>query len=50
MTGKWIRMNRILKEDGKTVIVAMDHGQFQGPINGIRNVRETLSNIIIGRP
>lgn len=50
MTGKSIRMNRILKEDGKTVIVAMDHGQFQGPINGIRNVRETLSNIIIGRP
>lgn len=50
MTGKLIRMNRILKEDGKTVIVAMDHGQFQGPINGIRNVRETLSNIVIGRP
>ncbi|MFA6657753.1 MAG: fructose-bisphosphate aldolase, partial [Mesotoga sp.] len=50
MTGKLIRMNRILREDGKTVIVAMDHGQFQGPIEGIKDVRRTLSNIVAGRP
>jgi len=50
MTGKLIRMNRILETDGKTVIVAMDHGQFQGPIEGIKNIRKTLENIVAGEP
>ncbi|HCO69911.1 MAG TPA: fructose-bisphosphate aldolase, partial [Mesotoga infera] len=50
MTGKLIRMSRILREDGKTVIVALDHGQFQGAIEGIRDIRRTLSNIVASRP
>lgn len=38
MYGKSIRMNRILnKSDGRTVIVAVDHGGIAGPVKGIEN-------------
>ncbi len=50
MNGKIVRINRLLKEDGKTVIVALDHGQFQGPIDGLRDIRNTLEHIIAARP
>ncbi|MFZ2636263.1 MAG: hypothetical protein WBH97_05525 [Rectinemataceae bacterium] len=36
MYGKDIRMNRILnKSDGRTVVVAIDHGGIAGPVKGI---------------
>ena len=50
MSGKVLRMKRIFKNDGKTVIVALDHGQFQGPISGIENIKKTLKNIVKGNP
>ena len=49
MSGKIIRMNRIFKADGKTVIVALDHGQFQGPIVGIADIQTTLKNVKCGQ-
>jgi class I fructose-bisphosphate aldolase/fructose-bisphosphate aldolase/2-amino-3,7-dideoxy-D-threo-hept-6-ulosonate synthase len=50
MTGKIVRMNRLMKDDGKTVIVALDHGQFNGPIDGIDSIQRTLTNIMAGQP
>lgn len=49
MSGKVIRTNRIFKADGKTVIVALDHGQFQGPIEGITDIQTTLKNVKEGQ-
>lgn len=50
MSGKTIRLARIFKNDGKTVIVAIDHGQFQGPMEGIVNLPETIRDIVSGYP
>lgn len=50
MSGKTIRLRRIIKENNKTVIVALDHGQFQGPIAGIENIEEILKKIVAGGP
>lgn len=43
--GERIRLGRIIKGDGRTLIVAMDHGSFAGPIKGIENPAETIEKI-----
>lgn len=50
MTGKTIRMKRIFRDDEKAVVVAMDHGQFQGPIPGITDMPQGIANVVKGRP
>lgn len=46
MIGKMIRMQRIMdRNSGKMVIVPIDHGISDGPIDGLINVRETVSTI-----
>lgn len=50
MSGKFLRMKRIFKEDGKAVIVALDHGQFQGPIEGIRDINKIIKDVVAGKP
>ncbi|MDD2531158.1 MAG: 2-amino-3,7-dideoxy-D-threo-hept-6-ulosonate synthase [Candidatus ainarchaeum sp.] len=46
MIGKMIRMQRIMdRGSGKMVIVPIDHGISDGPIDGLINVRETVSTI-----
>jgi len=46
MIGKKIRMQRISdRESGKMLIVPIDHGISDGPIPGLINVVETVSNI-----
>ncbi len=41
------RLARIIKpKTGKTVMLAVDHGYFQGPTTGLRNLRETISPLI----
>lgn len=42
MDGKIIRMNRIL-ESGKAVIVPMDHGVSEGPIDGLTDMHRMVS-------
>lgn len=42
MDGKTIRMNRIL-ESGKAVIVPMDHGVSEGPIDGLTDMNRMVS-------
>ncbi len=41
------RMTRIFKpETGKTVMLAVDHGYFQGPTTGLRDLRKTVTPLI----
>lgn len=49
MIGKEIRLERIIKRDtGKAVIVPMDHGVSSGPILGISNMKEAMSQVAEG--
>jgi DhnA family fructose-bisphosphate aldolase class Ia len=45
MFGKEIRMNRLFNGGKNAVIVAVDHGMFDGPIPGMINLRETIGKI-----
>ena len=46
--GKKHRLGRIFREDGKTVIVPMDHGVSVGPIKGIENIQQTVNTLLKG--
>lgn len=47
--GKDLRMGKIFRNDGKTLIVAMDHG-MGGPRRGIESPKKTIQKIIEGKP
>ncbi|MGQ9720282.1 MAG: 2-amino-3,7-dideoxy-D-threo-hept-6-ulosonate synthase [Candidatus Jordarchaeum sp.] len=47
MRGKDARLRRIL-ENGKAVVIPMDHGLTDGPIKGIENIRETVELVSKG--
>jgi len=41
------RLSRIIKpETGKTVMLAVDHGYFQGPTTGLRDLKKTVTPLI----
>ncbi|MDF3000573.1 MAG: deoxyribose-phosphate aldolase/phospho-2-dehydro-3-deoxyheptonate aldolase [Bacillota bacterium] len=42
------RMNHIFKEDGKTLIVAIDHGTYNGAAEGLEHPGETIEKIAEG--
>ncbi len=47
--GKQIRLERIMdRNTGRTIIVPMDHGVSVGPIEGIRNIKETVQKVAEG--
>jgi len=49
MIGKKIRLERIIdRNSGKTVIIPMDHGVTVGPINGLADMRTTVSKVVAG--
>jgi len=49
MIGKRIRLERIIdRNSGKTVIVPMDHGVTVGPIEGLADMRTTVSKVVAG--
>ncbi|HPC96985.1 MAG TPA: 2-amino-3,7-dideoxy-D-threo-hept-6-ulosonate synthase [Sedimentisphaerales bacterium] len=49
MIGKAIRMERIIDRNSqKTVIVPMDHGVTVGPIEGLVDMRTTISKVVSG--
>jgi DhnA family fructose-bisphosphate aldolase class Ia len=45
MAGKEIRMGRLFNRDENVVIVAADHGEFDGPIPGMVDLDKTLTQI-----
>jgi class I fructose-bisphosphate aldolase len=49
MIGKKIRLERIIdRNSGRTVIIPMDHGVTVGPIEGLADMRATISNVVAG--
>lgn len=49
MIGKKIRLERIIDRDShKTVIIPMDHGVTVGPIEGLADMRQTISKVVAG--
>lgn len=42
------RLHRIFRADGRTLIVACDHGMISGPDVGIENLGDTLERVIAG--
>ena len=49
MVGKQIRLERIIDRNSrKTVIIPMDHGVTVGPIEGLADMRATVSKVVAG--
>jgi len=49
MVGKRIRLERIInRNSGKTVIIPMDHGVTIGPVDGLSDMRSTISKVVGG--
>jgi len=49
MIGKMIRLERVIdRNSGRTVIVPMDHGVSVGPIDGLADMRSTVSKVVAG--
>ena len=48
MHQKTHRMRRIFRADGRTVIVAMDHASFMGPVPGLTDPVATVSAVVAG--
>ena len=46
--GKKRRLKRIFRDDGRTVIVPMDHGVTVGPVAGLVNMQETINKLLRG--
>jgi fructose-bisphosphate aldolase/2-amino-3,7-dideoxy-D-threo-hept-6-ulosonate synthase len=46
--GKNKRIKRIFREDGKTVIIPMDHGVTSGPISGLVKMQDIINKLING--
>ena len=41
------RLSRIIKpKDGKTVMLAVDHGYFMGPTGGLENIKKSISPLL----
>src|SRR2546430_15588880 len=47
-SGKTRRLARIFRDDGKTVIVPMDHGVSVGPVEGLGDVKRTVNQVAKG--
>jgi predicted phospho-2-dehydro-3-deoxyheptonate aldolase len=49
MIGKKIRLERIIDRNShRTVIIPMDHGVTVGPIEGLADMRDTISKVVSG--
>lgn len=40
------RLSRIIKQDGRTVMLAVDHGYFLGPISKLEDPRKTITPLL----
>ena len=48
MTGKDIRMKKLISDESNAVIIAIDHGYMDGPIPGMENLNKTVKKIYSG--
>jgi predicted phospho-2-dehydro-3-deoxyheptonate aldolase len=42
------RLSRIFRDDGRTVIVPMDHGVTLGPVAGLVDMQEIVNKLVVG--
>lgn len=49
-TGKQVRMNRICGDDGKILMVAMDHAAIGGPMRHLEDPRRAIEAVVKGSP
>ena len=47
-SGKTRRLRRIMRDDSKSFIIAMDHGVTLGPVRGLENIQETVKRVVSG--
>jgi fructose-bisphosphate aldolase / 2-amino-3,7-dideoxy-D-threo-hept-6-ulosonate synthase len=47
-SGKTRRLRRIMRDDSKSFIIAMDHGVTLGPVRGLENMQETVRRVVSG--
>jgi predicted phospho-2-dehydro-3-deoxyheptonate aldolase len=47
-SGKTRRIRRIIQDDSRTFIIAMDHGVTLGPVRGLENMQETVKTVVNG--
>jgi len=45
MNGKDLRLDKLFSRGENAVIVAIDHGMFDGPIPGMIDLKETAAKI-----
>jgi len=45
LTGKEIRLNRLFSNGENAVVIAVDHGEFDGPLPGMINLPEVVGKI-----
>lgn len=48
VSGKERRLKRIFREDGRTVIIPMDHGLTMGPVEGLANMQQIVDSLAKG--
>ncbi|MBN1859393.1 fructose-bisphosphate aldolase [Candidatus Bipolaricaulota bacterium] len=48
MTGKLLHMRRLFREDGRAMVVALDHAQFKGPIKGLVSMPIIVDQVVDG--
>jgi len=41
-------LRRIIRNDSKTFIIAMDHGVTLGPVRGLEDMQQTVKNVVAG--
>jgi fructose-bisphosphate aldolase / 2-amino-3,7-dideoxy-D-threo-hept-6-ulosonate synthase len=46
--GKTRRLNKILAKDGRSFVVAMDHGTFGGPVPGLEQPSRVIEQVVEG--
>jgi len=47
-SGKTRRLRRIMRNDSKTFIIAMDHGITLGPVRGLENMQTAVDHVVKG--
>jgi DhnA family fructose-bisphosphate aldolase class Ia len=48
MSGKAVRLHRIFRADGRSVVVALDHGQFKHKAKGLDDIGGIIGKVIDG--
>jgi len=48
MTGMMVRYRRLFREDDRSVVIALDHAQFQGALPGLQSMQSIVTQVVAG--